>query len=83
MVFGLFLSLANMIYFGDTLSIVCEFIPQLIFIMCFFGYMVCNSVVCAEPTSAQENQVKKKLETRVPRNIMKSSINCVARVQRM
>lgn len=39
MSFGLFVGLANMIYFGDMLSILTEFIPQLIFLMSLFGYM--------------------------------------------
>jgi len=40
MTFGLFLKLANHIYENDMISVICEFIPQLIFMMSFFGYMV-------------------------------------------
>merc|ERR1719285_1000308 len=39
MTFGLFLKLANHIHEGDMLSIVGEFIPQLIFMVGFFNYM--------------------------------------------
>eukprot|EP00479_Gromia_sphaerica_P008802 TRINITY_DN3505_c0_g1_i2.p2 TRINITY_DN3505_c0_g1~~TRINITY_DN3505_c0_g1_i2.p2 ORF type:complete len:66 (-),score=2.58 TRINITY_DN3505_c0_g1_i2:424-621(-) len=44
MTFGLFLSLANHIHFKDQISVWCEFVPQFIFIMCTFGYMVCKHV---------------------------------------
>jgi V-type H+-transporting ATPase subunit a len=39
MTFGLFLKLSNHIHEGDMLSIFGEFIPQLIFMVCFFNYM--------------------------------------------
>jgi len=39
MTFGLFLKLGNHIHEGDYLSIYGEFVPQLIFMMCFFNYM--------------------------------------------
>jgi V-type H+-transporting ATPase subunit a len=39
MTFGLFLKLSNHLHEGDWLSIVGEFIPQLIFMLVFFGYM--------------------------------------------
>jgi len=39
MTFGLFLKLSNHIHEGDYLSIVGEFIPQLIFMVGFFNYM--------------------------------------------
>merc|ERR1719499_306035 len=39
MTFGLFLKLGNHIHEGDYLSIYGEFVPQLIFMFCFFNYM--------------------------------------------
>nr|XP_033808872.1 V-type proton ATPase 116 kDa subunit a isoform X2 [Geotrypetes seraphini] len=40
MVFGVILSLFNHVYFKNTINIVVEFIPQMIFIICLFGYLV-------------------------------------------
>jgi len=40
MTFGLFLKLSNHIQENDWISVFCEFVPQLIFMMVFFGYMV-------------------------------------------
>ncbi|XP_030070579.1 V-type proton ATPase 116 kDa subunit a 4 [Microcaecilia unicolor] len=40
MVFGVILSLFNHVYFKKTINIVLEFIPQMIFIICLFGYLV-------------------------------------------
>ncbi|ETO31054.1 hypothetical protein RFI_06063 [Reticulomyxa filosa] len=40
MTFGLLLKLSNHIQEHDYISIFFEFIPQLIFMVCFFGYMV-------------------------------------------
>ncbi|XP_066118505.1 V-type proton ATPase 116 kDa subunit a 4 isoform X4 [Saccopteryx bilineata] len=40
MTFGVILSLFNHIYFRKTLSILLEFIPEMIFILCLFGYLV-------------------------------------------
>uniref|UniRef100_G1MI19 V-type proton ATPase subunit a n=1 Tax=Ailuropoda melanoleuca TaxID=9646 RepID=G1MI19_AILME len=40
MVFGVILSLFNHIYFRRTLNIVLQFIPEMIFILCLFGYLV-------------------------------------------
>jgi len=37
---GICLGLANDIYFHDTLSIIFEFIPRILFMMCTFGYMI-------------------------------------------
>jgi len=39
MTFGLFLKLSNHIHEGDMLSIIGEFVPQLIFMVGFFNYM--------------------------------------------
>ena len=39
MTYGLFLKLSNHIQEGDMISIFFEFVPQLIFMMSFFGYM--------------------------------------------
>ena len=39
MAFGVVISLMNHIYFGRTINIVCEFIPQMIFLFNIFGYM--------------------------------------------
>jgi V-type H+-transporting ATPase subunit a len=39
MAFGIFLSLANHIYFKDTVSALFEFIPRIIFLLAVFGYM--------------------------------------------
>jgi V-type H+-transporting ATPase subunit a len=39
MTFGIFLKGANAIYFESALDFFCEFIPQLVFLICTFGYM--------------------------------------------
>jgi V-type H+-transporting ATPase subunit a len=39
MFLGLCLSLSNALYFRNYVNIFCEFIPQVIFISCIFGYM--------------------------------------------
>uniref|UniRef100_A0A2K5CL31 V-type proton ATPase subunit a n=1 Tax=Aotus nancymaae TaxID=37293 RepID=A0A2K5CL31_AOTNA len=40
MVFGVISSLFNHIYFRRTLNIILQFIPEMIFILCLFGYLV-------------------------------------------
>ncbi|XP_019370939.1 PREDICTED: V-type proton ATPase 116 kDa subunit a isoform X1 [Gavialis gangeticus] len=40
MVFGVVLSLFNHIYFRRTINIVLQFIPEMIFILCLFGYLL-------------------------------------------
>ncbi|XP_067392438.1 V-type proton ATPase 116 kDa subunit a 4 [Emydura macquarii macquarii] len=40
MVFGVILSLFNHIYFKRTVNIILQFIPEMIFILCLFGYLV-------------------------------------------
>eukprot|EP01084_Bolivina_argentea_P051002 93820_1 len=40
MTYGLFLKLSNHIQEGDMISIFFEFVPQFIFMMSFFGYMI-------------------------------------------
>nr|XP_020656087.1 V-type proton ATPase 116 kDa subunit a [Pogona vitticeps] len=40
MVFGVILSLFNHIYFRRTINIILQFIPEMIFILCLFGYLV-------------------------------------------
>ncbi|XP_044535320.1 V-type proton ATPase 116 kDa subunit a [Gracilinanus agilis] len=40
MVFGVVLSLFNHIYFKKTLNIILQFIPEMIFIICLFGYLI-------------------------------------------
>lgn len=40
MVFGICLSLANHIHAKDYLAVICDFVPQILFMVAFFGYMV-------------------------------------------
>ncbi|KAG8190723.1 hypothetical protein JTE90_024858 [Oedothorax gibbosus] len=40
MVFGVVLSLKNHRYFNKPLNVTCEFVPQLIFLLSIFGYLV-------------------------------------------
>jgi len=40
MIFGVILSICNHLHFKRPLDIFCEFIPQLLFISCIFGYLV-------------------------------------------
>ncbi|XP_012576165.1 PREDICTED: V-type proton ATPase 116 kDa subunit a isoform 4 [Condylura cristata] len=40
MVFGVILSLFNHVYFRKILNILLQFIPEMIFILCLFGYLV-------------------------------------------
>jgi V-type H+-transporting ATPase subunit a len=40
MTFGIILSAFNFKYFGETLSIWTEFLPQMIFMLSLFGYMI-------------------------------------------
>ncbi|XP_064636326.1 V-type proton ATPase 116 kDa subunit a1-like [Lineus longissimus] len=44
MLLGVILSLFNHVYFKRRLNIFCEFIPQVLFLMCIFGYL-CGMVV--------------------------------------
>lgn len=39
MMFGIFVSFSNNKYFDRKTNIVCEFIPQVLFLGCMFGYM--------------------------------------------
>ncbi|XP_053206596.1 V-type proton ATPase 116 kDa subunit a 1-like isoform X2 [Panonychus citri] len=39
MLFGIVLSFYNHRYFGDRINILCEFIPQVIFLLSIFGYL--------------------------------------------
>lgn len=39
MLFGVVISLLNSKYFNKKINIVCEFIPQVLFLSCMFGYM--------------------------------------------
>ncbi|XP_067936775.1 V-type proton ATPase 116 kDa subunit a1-like isoform X2 [Watersipora subatra] len=45
MLFGLMLSLVNHIFFRNVANIFCEFIPELIFILSIFGYMLLLIIV--------------------------------------
>lgn len=40
MVFGVILSFSNHVYFRKPLNILCEFIPQMLFLLAIFGYLV-------------------------------------------
>lgn len=40
MLLGVLLSFVNHAYFRRPLNVFCEFIPQLVFLMCLFGYLV-------------------------------------------
>lgn len=42
MLLGLFLKAANTIYFRQWLDFICEFIPQIIFMCCTFGYCLAS-----------------------------------------
>jgi V-type H+-transporting ATPase subunit a len=44
MLLGVFLRFSNAINDGSTVDLVCECIPMLIFMVCFFGYMDCMIV---------------------------------------
>lgn len=53
---GILMSYFNQRYFRDTLSMVCEFIPQMIFLNALFGYLAfliilkwCASSLCSPP----------------------------------
>lgn len=37
--FGIILAFTNMVHFGETIDIWCNFLPQLLFMMCLFGYL--------------------------------------------
>merc|ERR1712096_161012 len=56
MFFGLVLALFNHLYFKNYLKIVCEWIPQMIFLLCIVGYLcaiiIYKWVVWQEPSSA-------------------------------
>ena len=39
MLFGVILSLFNNKYFRKSMNIYCEFIPQVLFLVCMFGYL--------------------------------------------
>jgi len=39
MALGICLSLVNALHFGNYLDVVCEFIPEIVFLVCTFGYM--------------------------------------------
>ncbi|XP_054724797.1 V-type proton ATPase 116 kDa subunit a 1-like isoform X2 [Uloborus diversus] len=40
MIFGVVLSLRNHRYFNQRLNVICEFVPQLVFLVSIFGYLV-------------------------------------------
>lgn len=40
MTFGLFLKTSNAIHFGNTIDLLCECIPQIVFMVGLFGYMI-------------------------------------------
>jgi len=56
MFFGLILALFNHLYFKDYLKIFCEWIPQMIFLLCIVGYLcaiiIYKWLVWQEPSSA-------------------------------
>jgi len=37
---GVFMSLFNHLYFGDSLSVWCQFVPEILFLWAMFGYLV-------------------------------------------
>jgi len=45
MSFGIILSLFNHVHFNDKLGVFFEFIPQLTFMLCTFGYMCCLIII--------------------------------------
>lgn len=45
MLSGMFISLLNHIHFNDMVSIVFEFIPRLLFLLCTFGWMITMIVI--------------------------------------
>ncbi|OQV20489.1 V-type proton ATPase 116 kDa subunit a isoform 1 [Hypsibius exemplaris] len=40
MMFGIILSCYNHLFFGKLINVFCEFIPQVLFLLCMFGYLV-------------------------------------------
>jgi V-type H+-transporting ATPase subunit a len=71
MTFGVFLSLANKIYFGDTSGIFLEFVPQILFMLCLFGYMI--FLILFKWSVDWSNPA----ETRSPPNLIQTMMNMV------
>lgn len=46
MTFGLFLKLGNALYFKNKLDVWAEAVPQLVFMIALFGYMVSACTTC-------------------------------------
>jgi V-type H+-transporting ATPase subunit a len=58
MTFGIVMSLLNHIHFGDYAAIFLQFIPQLLFMVCTFGYMVIIIIIkyCIDWRNDREHQ---------------------------
>ncbi|XP_077993119.1 V-type proton ATPase 116 kDa subunit a 1-like isoform X2 [Glandiceps talaboti] len=56
MMFGVFLSLLNHRFFNKPVNIFCEFIPQVLFLTCMFGYLVLMIFIKWFTFSAENSQ---------------------------
>ena len=58
MIFGIFLSLSNHLYFHDRLAVYFEFIPRIVFMLSTFGYMVLMILIKSHTHTAHTQSVR-------------------------